>query len=282
MANDPPHRPEHEELLALYALDALEGEDLARLEAHLDTGCAQCRRELARRRGEVAALADAVPGEAPPPGAREALLARIEREAPRPPERARALAFPAAPPSPPSPPSRVRLGWLGLAAALLIAALAWGLASQRALHGEIERLEARNRSLQTALDRGAAELDAMRTRLASTRSALRAAAAAPEAVLAGLGDAAGARGRVYRDPQRREVLRVVDHLPPAPQGRVYELWGIVGGKLLPAGVFDTGADGDGHLVTELPGGAETVDVWAVTVEPAGGVPTPTGAMVLKS
>jgi hypothetical protein len=256
----------------------LEGEDLARLEAHLDTGCAQCRRELARRRGEVAALAEAVTAEAPPAGAREALLERIERD-----ERrtggGRASAFPEAAPAADGP-SRAAWWW-GVAAGLLVVLLGWSLATQNGLRGAVERLEARNRSLEAELGRRAAELDQVQTRLAATRSALRATAAEPEAVLVALDAAGEARARLYRHPGRQDLLLVVDRLPPAPEGRVYELWGIVGGRPLAAGVFDTGTAGEGHLVTAFPAGTE-VDVWAVTVEPAGGVPAPTGAMVLKS
>ena len=285
------HRPEHEELVALYALGVLDGEDLERLEAHLASGCARCRRELAQRRGEVAALAEAADEEMPPAGAREALLERIASAAPRGASDtpSRPLHFPAASADGPGAPTaahgaaRGRLGWLAVAAALVVVALAWGLAAQRSLRDEIERLEARNRALQEEVDRGSAELESVRTRLASTRAVLRTTAAAPEAVLAGLDAASGARARVYRDPRRGEVLLVVDRLPSASQGRVYELWGIVGGKPLPAGVFDTGPDGDGYLITALPDAADaTVDVWAVTEEPAGGVPQPTGTMVLKS
>lgn len=69
------------ELSALYALDALAGEDLARFEAHL-AECPRCRRELAGLRGAAAAMAFAVEGPAPPPALRGRLLdaARAERQ----------------------------------------------------------------------------------------------------------------------------------------------------------------------------------------------------------
>ena len=77
-------------------------------------------------------------------------------------------------------------------------------------------------------------------------------------------------------------LLVAADLPPLPEGKVYELWAIAGGKPLPAGLFGVDAQGKGRLaVAPLPGGA-TVDVFAVTLEPAGGVQSPTGAMYLAS
>jgi len=77
-------------------------------------------------------------------------------------------------------------------------------------------------------------------------------------------------------------LLVAADLPPLPEGKIYELWAIAGGKPLPAGLFGVDAQGKGRLaVAPLPGGA-SVDVFAVTLEPAGGVQSPTGAMYLAS
>jgi anti-sigma factor RsiW len=55
------------ELSALYALDALSGDDRSRFEEHLE-GCDRCREEMAGLRGAASALAFAVEGP-PPPGA---------------------------------------------------------------------------------------------------------------------------------------------------------------------------------------------------------------------
>src|SRR5207247_10616043 len=71
-------------------------------------------------------------------------------------------------------------------------------------------------------------------------------------------------------------------LPPPPAGKISELWATAGGKPLPAGLFTVDAEGKGSLaVAPLPGVA-TVDVFAVTLEPAEGVQSPTGAMYLAS
>ncbi len=42
------------------------------------------------------------------------------------------------------------------------------------------------------------------------------------------------------------------------------------------------AEGKGRLAVAPLAGVATVDVFAVTLEPAGGVPSPTGAMYLAS
>jgi Anti-sigma-K factor rskA/Putative zinc-finger len=61
------------ELSALYALDALEGDERARFEAHLD-GCVPCREQLAGLQGAAGALAFAVAGPAPPAELRSLIL----------------------------------------------------------------------------------------------------------------------------------------------------------------------------------------------------------------
>jgi anti-sigma factor RsiW len=74
MASDDLH-----EFSALYALDALTGEDRARFEEHLE-GCDRCRNELAGLRGAASALAFAVQGPLPPTALRGRILdaARVE------------------------------------------------------------------------------------------------------------------------------------------------------------------------------------------------------------
>ena len=59
---------EHErysEDLALYAVDALRGEERARVDEHL-AACAACRRELEQLRGDTALLALSTTGPRPP------------------------------------------------------------------------------------------------------------------------------------------------------------------------------------------------------------------------
>jgi anti-sigma factor RsiW len=67
------------ELSALYALDALTGDDRERFERHLEE-CADCRRELAGLREAGSSLAYAVDGPAPPAELRERVLAAARKE----------------------------------------------------------------------------------------------------------------------------------------------------------------------------------------------------------
>ncbi|HSB35625.1 MAG TPA: hypothetical protein VLH41_02040, partial [Thermoanaerobaculia bacterium] len=77
------HNETYEELAALQALGALEGEDARDLEEHLSEGCARCEQILADLRVASAALAATAPPVAPRPGLRGEILASLQKEAPR-------------------------------------------------------------------------------------------------------------------------------------------------------------------------------------------------------
>jgi anti-sigma-K factor RskA len=58
------------------------------------------------------------------------------------------------------------------------------------------------------------------------------------------------------------------------------LWMIAGNKPIDAGIFTVGSDGSGFLKVPSLSDADKAQKFAVTLEPAGGVPQPTGDMHL--
>ena len=98
--------------------------------------------------------------------------------------------------------------------------------------------------------------------------------------LSGLAPAPGAKARMLWHATAGGLL-VAQGLPPAPEGKAYELWATAGkGAPVPAGVFTVDAKGVGSLRVAPIQSAGAVDTFAVTLEPAAGVPAPTGAMYL--
>ena len=65
-----------------------------------------------------------------------------------------------------------------------------------------------------------------------------------------------------------------------PSARVYQLWAIAGGQPISAGTFVPDAQGRYELVADVPSLLERPAALAVTVEPQGGVPSPTGPKYL--
>ncbi|MGH9335392.1 MAG: anti-sigma factor, partial [Vicinamibacteria bacterium] len=98
--------------------------------------------------------------------------------------------------------------------------------------------------------------------------------------LAGQGEAEGAAAKAFLDPANRRLFLYVYNLPPPPAGRTYQLWLIVGGSPVSMGTFGVEPDGSGRLDTATVPAFEGEVTVAVSVEPEGGVPQPTGPIVL--
>ena len=75
-------------------------------------------------------------------------------------------------------------------------------------------------------------------------------------------------------------MLVVYELPPPPPGQSYQLWVIAGGAPVSAGVFDLDPDGRARYATRSEPPLDGPVTIAVTLEPEGGRPQPTGPMVL--
>jgi anti-sigma-K factor RskA len=99
--------------------------------------------------------------------------------------------------------------------------------------------------------------------------------------LAGLDPSPGAIGETFLDPRQGRAVFWAFHLPEPAAGTTYQLWWIGSAGPVSAGTFDVDAQGQGRLEIGRVERPQEIQVWAVTVEPAGGVPQPTGMMVLK-
>lgn len=260
------------ELLPAHALGALDPEERRELETHL-AECAECRERLADFGASVEALAESAPPVRPSSEIRERLLGRLEESG------AEVGA---------GGPSR-RRGLAPLAvAASVIAALGAGLvagivATRSWTEGEMEARRAEISGLEERLAASQREAEEIRLRLAALAELTEILATSPpgrEVLLAGLDPVPEGQGRLYVDPAAGRGVLVAGNLRPLPEDRVYQLWTLRDGVPRSAGTFRPGPRGSAlHLVEEVP--VEAPDGWAVTVEPAGGVPQPTGEMVLR-
>jgi hypothetical protein len=98
--------------------------------------------------------------------------------------------------------------------------------------------------------------------------------------LAGEGPAPGSKARAFMSPHSG-VAFAANELPALPTDRVYVLWIVPQNNLPPVNVGLLARDASGHasLFFPMPAGLSAAAL-AVTVEPAGDVPAPTGARVL--
>jgi len=270
----PAHEP-FDELVAGHVLGALEGEDASRFAAHLAGGCAACERAVIDYQEALARAAAAV-REAPPARVRHALLRRVGE----------------------APARRARVGRaLAWTASMALAAGIAAVVSGSWVRARLDQLAGETAGLRAELAAQVQTVSELRRKLdeqEKTLTLVKAQAAEQERTLALLGDPetrlvslAGlaprpqAQGRIIWNARAGGLLVAAD-LPPPPAGKVYELWAIAGGKPLPAGLFTVDAEGKASLAVAPLAGVATVDVFAVTLEPAGGVQSPTGAMYLAS
>ncbi len=291
---------EYKDWLALEALGALATDESRSLAAHLST-CAECRPELDELRETAATLVYTIAPVAPPASLRARLLESVrtihqqssstetfddvdrnENETSDTPDTIHAAGS--------RTPfdeygswqllaSRPALRYGALAAALILCALVatsavlWN--RNRELRAEVARMESDAIRLQEELARGQQELVQARDieEVVTTPDA-------PITVLAGTKEAPDARARLVYDRGTGRAFLATTNLPPAPAGKQYQLWYIAGGKPLPGGVFNTDASGRAVLRDFVPVEGRNASLFAITLEPAGGLSAPTGAKFL--
>ncbi len=247
----------HQDLLdsaSLYALEVLDKEERERFESHLASGCDECQTALREARSVTDALVLVLDPVRPSKEVRAKLFERVRQDRGSS-EHERAS----------KPRSRI---WIPLAAAAsLLAALGLGLHAY---------------SLRQSLDEEQQARQEVETRFSVLQDAVDALTAprTQTVALAGQGSASGAVAKAFIDPDNRRLFLYVHNLPPLPPGSTYQLWLIVDGVPVSAGVFGVEPNGTARLDGERIPALEGAITVAVTVEPAGGVPQPTGPMVL--
>jgi anti-sigma-K factor RskA len=251
--------PTREEDFDLYALGALEGDEKLAIESHV-VSCADCARKLAEAEGRIALLAFATPRVEPEPAVKQLLM-----------EQVRAAAESAAPEREPESERTTGSKWrnavlIPVGAALAIATLL--------LWNENRRLDQQLAALHASMQQQQKQLqDAREVAGLITASDTITVALAPQA-----GMPKGAARVMYN--AKMGMLMYDGEIEPAPSGKSYQLWLVpANGSPINAGVFTAVSGQPNHWMMKLPQGIEP-KTFAVTLEPAGGMPQPTGPKVL--
>jgi len=266
----------HEDLqesLPAWAIGALRANESREVESHL-ASCAMCRAEAAGLADVALSLAASGPLDAPSDAVRSQIIARTAG-------RAVVAALPSKPTARASMRTVSWMPWLVAAASLLLAAY-FGMDSLRARR-ELDTVRA---ELQAAR----AEAAATGVRLASLQQASDrsesafAVLVAPDVAridLAGQpGQAPSASARAFWSRARGMVFSATS-LPAPPPGRTYQVWVVTKDPApLSAGLVEPDAQGRVNVVFATPATIPQPIAVAVTLEPAGGVPAPTGPKVL--
>ena len=263
---------DHRELHARaagYVLGALAPDERAEFAAHLSE-CAECAAEVYSFAPVMVALAHAAPPVDPDVVVRDRVVARAFQPLAQPVPKAHATAAAA---------RRATGQWL-LAAASFAAAVGFGTYTFHLL-GRVGALEERLRAITLRADASERQLAAVRRTVAEAQDFVVVLAASDlvRVDLAGQGPAPRASARGFWS-RSSGLIFTASNLPPLPGGRTYQLWIVTPNAPVSAGLLKPGEKGDVHAVFAPPRGVVTLAALAVTNEPEGGMPAPTGEKYL--
>ncbi|HZM68764.1 MAG TPA: anti-sigma factor, partial [Candidatus Cryosericum sp.] len=240
--------------------------------AHLASGCPRCAGGLAEAEAVLGHLPFVLAPERPPASVREELLRRVAASPRR--RQAAGLEPGASTERPLAAPWRAGLWRPALAAiaAALLTALGLSASFERSRQALRVRLDAQDREI--------ARLHETVQSAGETLRVLRSPAVRVVA-LSGTKEQPQAAGRIFWDQSRRTWHFYAAALRSPGAGRTYQLWFITPAQeKISAGTFDVDASGEGSLEVPLPPGLDVVALAAVSDEPAGGSPQPTGSIHL--
>jgi anti-sigma-K factor RskA len=284
---------DYKEMLAAHALSALDAEDRRALDQHLSE-CAECRSELADWESTAASLALSAPLVEPSPHVRERIMSAVRSEKQesqherqsqqeaRTQQDARARQDSRSQQDPRVVSFRqsrremwASFGQVGAIAAafLCLVLIIWIIVlwqQNRTLRRQMEFMSRDMGAMQRELNRSSEFVTVLSTPGARVTS------------LSGTGPSPDASAQLAYDRSGNAVL-MANGLPPAPAGKEYQLWFIVGNNPpIPGRTFAPDDEGRGELTDEVPRRALESAVFAITLEPAGGSTAPTSAIYLRS
>ena len=283
--SDPLHAA-FDQLSALYAVGALSEADRTDFETHLEV-CRECVREVKSLLPVTRGLVYGAPPLEAPAALRTRVLGQVTGTAPAPPDTQAApldtvfsaVGEPHMPPIAIKPRGPGALFWL--AATLLVAAAGLG-------GWYVTEVDRQNEGLRAAVDTATRLAERAQTEVAAARTA----AAEREAVLAivtgpnvqqldlvgqPLAPRASARA-LWNDAA--DMVFIATGLPALPAGDIYQLWFVLPDAPVSAALVEPDLGGEATVRLEVPDNVTLPAVIAMTVEPAGGVPAPTGEIYL--
>jgi len=250
------------ELLPLHVLGALEAGEAAEVRGHLEAGCPRCAAEQAAARETLSQIPFALEIEEPSSMAKARLMSAIRGKPPTVPARRSGTGL------------WGKAGLLATAAAIVAALLTSTLVGRR-YRAEAADLRGQIRTQKEELARLEQQFHRTRDTILLVRSP-----GSKVIDLQGQEERASSAARLFWDVRRGTWRLYADNLPPVGPGKSYQLWLVTAQAKISAGVFDPSTEEGASGTVTLPSGVGQVIAAAVTPEPAGGSPQPTGKILL--
>ena len=266
-------RDEFIALSAEYAAGGLRGNELEKFVTYVKTASAEELEELSGLLATASLLPLALQRQSPPAHIREALLNNIRLSA-RVGEAADERTGELVRHATTRAPGAQRSGWrtwmpLGVTFAALAMVLGFGLYVSNLLN-TIDTQNQRLLAIQGELNRKEELLNVL------------AAKQVEMVLMSGVPDFPVGYGKIIWDPDRKVAILQVSNLPPVPTDKDYQLWVIRGNQPISAGVFAVGTSEPAYFKIEQLAvtNPKEIAAFAITLEPKGGVPAPTGSMYM--
>ncbi len=259
---------------ALYVAGALPDDERSSFEAHM-RDCATCAAAVRSLGAVVRVLPQALPQIDPPAALRARVLSAATGSS-----AAAAAAGPRREPSASRPFLQgTNARWLSVAALLVVAlgASVYAVATRQRLSSVESQLRdvlvrlAQTEERAASASREAAGIQARLAVLTSSDLA--------EVNLSGQPSAPAATGRAFLSRSRGLVF-AASNLPALPAGKTYQLWYLTAAAPVSAGLFKPDAAGRAIVTLDPPAAPAAASGLAVSIEPEGGVPAPTGPIYL--
>ena len=269
------HEDKYLEYCAAYILGALDGNELREFEAHLNNGCPVCEQEMASLAEIVAKLPSGLPQLTPPRDLEHQIMDKVHLSARaklRVGERTKEYQAVVQPPRP----------WtaMALGIGLILIVLAFAL-SYRSMMRTIDEKNQTIVSQSTQITQLKDEIQRKEEILKVLESRR-----IDVVTMNGLQVNPVGYGKIIWDPEKKVAILQVANLPTVPKGKDYQLWVIKNNDPHPvsAGVFAVeNEDQIENYFKVQPLSVvdkNEITAFAVTLEPKGGMPQPTGDMYL--
>lgn len=164
-------------------------------------------------------------------------------------------------------------GWRQYAMAASVALLVASAAGNVWMMSENKKMESDMASMNNAMQELSAEAKAASSSAQKANDAL-AVLSLPNLKkinLAGVGTHTDHNAMLYWDVATGNVFLDLKSMPKAPEGKQYQLWAIVDGKPVDAGMYDANDDAMMEKMKTIP----KAEMFAITIEKMGGSPSPT-------
>ena len=232
----------HDQLLELcpvYALGALDGEELREFEAHLKSGCTSCNQEIQQFVELTARIPEALPNIIVSSDLKSRLLDEINRES----SRREVVEFKPRVTLPRQEKSAWKTVWVPWACAAAAGiALVLSFFNTSRLNDEISGKQSKLEQQQEKLEQQEGKLEQQKEKLDQLQNQLRSESAflnTPElrvTMLAGTEKSPRSTGKILWNARERKALFYAANLPAIPPGKTYQLWIIAANKPFDAGI----------------------------------------------